>query len=125
MLRELIDRLIQTGQVDFEGEYEIEWVDPFEVNPQDKASIEYLQERTNALRGQTEYIDEVRKRKGMLPLPNKEGERLQMMPGQFGSPTVQGAANQQGTSEPSDNPGDPTQNAPDEESLFEKVKKGE
>lgn len=119
MLRELIDRLIQTGQVDFDGEYSIEWVDPFEVNPQDKASIEYLQERTNALRGQTETIDEVRARKGMEPMPNGEGERLQMMPGQFGSPTVQGAANQQGTATPSDNPGDPNQNQPDSLFIFE------
>jgi len=33
-LRELIDRLIQTGQIVFTGEYEVEWIDPFEVNPQ-------------------------------------------------------------------------------------------
>lgn len=125
MLRELIDRLIQTGQVEFSGDYFIDWIDPFMVNPQDKASIEYLQERTNALRGQTETVDEVRARKGMPPLPNGEGKHLQLQPGQFGSPAVVGAANQQGTGKPSDNPGDPTQNGPDSVNFIYELKNKE
>ena len=132
MLRELTDRLIQTGQVEFDGEYFIEWVDPFEVNPQDKASIEYLQERTNALRMQSETIDEVRARKGMKPLPNGEGKKLLPLPGQFSNPSVGGAANQQEPEEtkppeqPTENPAEQGQSVAGEEStLFDKVKAGD
>jgi len=109
LLRELIDRLIQTGQVDFDGEYLVEWVDPFSVNPQDKAAIEFLEERTNALRMQSEYIDEVRKRKGMKPLPDGEGAMLMPQPGQFGGiPTQGGAPNQQAPERQPTEPETPT-----------------
>lgn len=132
MLRELIDRLIQTGQVEFDGEYFIDWVDPFEVNPQDRASIEYLQERTNALRLGTETIDEVRARKGMEPLPDGAGAMIMPQPGQFASPSTQGAANQENPAEtrppeqPTENPAEQGQSvATEEETLFEKVKTGD
>lgn len=132
MLRELIDRLIQTGQVDFDGEYLIEWTDPFEVNPQDKASIEYLEERTNALRLQSETIDEVRARKGMPPLPDGAGEGLLPQPGQFGSPSTGGAANQEEPAEtrppeqPTENPAEQGQSvATEEKTLFQKVSSGD
>ena len=128
MLRELIDRLIQTGQVEFDGEYFIEWTDPFEVNPQDKASIEYLQERTNALRMQSETIDEVRKRKGMEPLPNGEGKKLLPLPGQFANPSAGGAKNQEQPAEtrepeqPKENPAEQGKAvASEEKTLFEKT----
>ncbi len=125
MLRELIDRLIQTGQVSFDGEYTIEWTDPTSVNPQDKAAIEFLQERTNALRLQTETIDEVRERKAMPALPDGAGETILPQPGQFGNPTTEGAANQEEPSRQKMEPEEPettqkTPPAPDSR-LFDKV----
>lgn len=87
MAREVIDRLIQTGQVEFDGEYIIEWIDPFTVNPQDRSAMEFLNERTNVLRLQTETPDEVRKRKQMGPLPDGKGKELVKMPGQAPSGT--------------------------------------
>ena len=81
MLRELINRLIQTGQVEFDGEYTIDWVDPFEVNPQDSAAIAFMVERTTALQTY-KTINEIRKEKGLKPLP--EGNVLMLQPGQFG-----------------------------------------
>lgn len=125
MLRELIDRLIQTGQVEFDGEYTIEWTDPTSVNPQDKAAIEFLQERTNALRLQTETIDEVRERKAMEPLPDGAGKEILPQPGQFG-PTTQGAANQEEPFNQATKPAKPettekTPPAAPDERLFDKV----
>lgn len=120
MLRELIDRIIETGQVDFDGDYVIEWVDPFEVNPQDKAAIEYMEERTNALRMQSETIDEVRARKGMPPLPDGAGEMLLPQPGQFGSPSVAGAPNQ---TEPERPETEPEETTKPESTLLDKTMK--
>ena len=91
MLTELIDRLIQTGQVEFNGDYEINWVDPFEVNPQDKAAIEFMEERTNALKTYM-TINERRALEGLDPLPDDQGEALMLQPGQ--NPTWGGTANQ-------------------------------
>ena len=81
MLRELIDRLIQTGQVDFDGEYTIDWVDPFEVNPQDSAAIAFMVERTTALQTY-KTINEIRREKGLPPIDG--GNVLMTQPGQFG-----------------------------------------
>ena len=100
MLRELIDRLIATGQVDFSGEYIIDWVDPFEINPQDRAAIEFLKERTNNLRLAHMTLNEVRERTGEnLADLGEEGEVIVGLPGQQ-NPT-QGNENQQ---EPSRQP---------------------
>lgn len=121
LLRELIDRLMQSGQVKFRGDYFIDWIDPFEVNPQDKASIEFLQERTNSLRLQTEYIDEVRERKGMKPLPNGEGERLLMMPGQGGIQEQGGPPNQEEPSRQPTEPEEPTGGGEEETELLDQL----
>ena len=91
MLRELIDRLIQTGQVNFDGEYTIDWVDPFEVNPQDKAAIEFIISRTYM--NQTwKTINEIRKENGMLPIEG--GDVLLLQPGQMGLQGSNPAPNQ-------------------------------
>ena len=85
MLRELIDRLIQTGQIDYGGEYVIEWVDPFEVNPQDAAAIKFMDARTTALET-WKTINEVRKEHGYEEIEG--GDVLMLQPGQmspFGS----------------------------------------
>ena len=94
MLRELIDRIIETGQVDFDGEYVIEWIDPFEVNPQDKAAIEFLEARTIATMGPYMKVNEARKMMKLSPLQDKRGEELVTLPGQLGNPSVGGPENQ-------------------------------
>jgi hypothetical protein len=77
--RELIDRLIQSGQIkESPAEYVIEWIDPFEVNPQDKAAIEFMETRTMALKTWM-TINEKRKLDG-LP-PHKDGDVLSSLPG--------------------------------------------
>ncbi len=131
MLRELIDRLIQTRQVEFEGEYFIEWIDPFEVNPQDKASIDYLLTRKAALQLQYMKIDEVRAQFALPPLPDGAGEELLPQPGQFGqtAPSTKGAANQEKPAEtrepeqPKENPAEQNKSVAgeSEERLIDRV----
>ena len=116
LLRELIDRLIATGQVDFDGEYIIDWVDPFEINPQDRAAIEFLKERTNNLRLAHMTLNEVRERTGEnLKSLGEKGEMVVGLPGQ--NPT-QGNQNQQ---EPSRQPTEPEQPASRDPSLMDKT----
>ena len=91
-LRELIDRLIQTGQIVFTGEYEVEWIDPFEVNPQDKASIEFLETRTRALKTWL-TINEVRAEEGKGKIDG--GDVLMSMPGQMVPEGSEPAPNQE------------------------------
>jgi len=69
---ELIRRLMETGQVDFDYEnkgFKLEWGDAFELNELDTARV-HLQE-SMALKNETEYLrlDEVRDRAGEKPLP--------------------------------------------------------
>lgn len=96
MLRELIDRIIQTGQVKFTGEYKIEWIDPFEVNPQDKAAIEFMIGR-NLAQKTWWTVNEKRVAEGMEPIEG--GDVLALQPGQsspFNSPSEgQNAPNQE------------------------------
>ena len=94
MLRDLIDRLIDTGQIDYDGDYVVEWIDPFEVNPQDKSSIEFMDTRTLSLRTWM-TINEKRALEG-LP-PHKDGDVLASLPGQVTA-----------GSEPAPNQKDPT-----------------
>jgi len=68
MLRELIDRLIQTGQINHDGEYLVEWIDPFEVNPQDKSAMKFMDARTTVLEMQYMTVNEIRGIKGLPPL---------------------------------------------------------
>jgi len=69
---ELIRRLMETGQVDFDYEnkaFTLEWKEAFELTEIDQARVR-LQE-SMAGRNETEYLklDEVRKRAGEKPLP--------------------------------------------------------
>jgi len=101
MLRELLDRLIQTGQVEHEGDYEVEWVDPFEVNPQDKAAIEFMDARTMALKSWM-TVNEIRAKFG-LP-PRDDGDVLMLQPGQLimqgSNPAPNQKAPERGETEP-------------------------
>ena len=119
ILRELIDRLIATGQIDFDGEYMIDWIDPFEINPQDRAAIEFLKERTNNLRLAHMTLNEVRERTGEnLKNLGEKGEMVVGLPGQ--NPT-QGNQNQQ---EPSRQPTN-TDPREEETGLFDQTMKME
>lgn len=84
MLRELIDRLIQTGQIEYSGEYLVEWIDPFEVNPQDKSAMAFMDARTTVLEMQYMTVNEIRKIKGLPPIEGYDiilGLPGQMVPG--------------------------------------------
>ena len=67
IIRELIDRLIQTGQIEFDGEYKIDWFSAFEVNPQDQAAMAFMDARTNDLKLSFMTINEVRELNGLPP----------------------------------------------------------
>lgn len=114
MLREVIDRIIQTGQiVDAPTEYEVEWVDPFEVNPQDKAAIEFMQERTLSVINYM-TINEKRALKNLPPLP--DGDVLSLQPGGF--QPGQEAPNQE---EPSPTETEPEETEKNESTLLDRV----
>lgn len=115
LLRELINRLIQTGQVEFSGDYEIEWVDPFEVNPQDKAAIEFMKARTTALQTY-KTINEVRKENGMEPIDG--GDVLMSQPGQQWGGGSTPAPNQQ---EPESAETEPEGGTPNNATLLDRT----
>ena len=117
LLRDIIDRLIQTGQVDFDGEYTIEWVDPFEVNPQDKAAIEFMKARTTAIES-WKTINEIRREKGMEPIEG--GDVLMLQPGQYGPGGFGGqpTPNQQ---EPERGETEPEEGTPNESTLLDRA----
>lgn len=59
--RELIDRLIETGQIETSAEdYELEWVSPFEISERDKAQIEQTKANTNVQELKYKTVNEVR-----------------------------------------------------------------
>lgn len=86
IVRELIDRLIDTGQVTHRDErrtsptkdYRIEWNYPQLIHERDQATIEYLKERAQAERLRYRTIDEVRAKSEdeLGPLPDGQGEVL-------------------------------------------------
>ncbi len=79
VLRELIDRLQDSRQVP-KKEYVIDWIDPFEVNPQDKSAMAFMDTRTLAL--QTwKTINEIRAEQGLEPIDG--GDVLMLLPGQM------------------------------------------
>ena len=121
MLRELIDRVIQTNQVkDAPPEYDIEWIDPFEVNPQDKASIEFMQTRTTALKTWI-TINEARALDHLDPLP-KGGDVLMSMPGQMAGGGGENAPNQK---EPTPTETEPEETTQSSSTLLDKIIKTE
>lgn len=115
LLRDLIDRLIATGQITYSGEYVIDWVDPFEVNPQDKAAIEFMEERTVNLKNYM-TINEIRE---MMNLPPREdGDVLMLMPGQMNPEGSTPAPNQE---EPNSAETEPEEGSPSESTLLDRV----
>jgi len=112
-LNTLIEKLIQTGQVEFDGEFSIAWVDPFEVNPQDKASIEFLQARTQALQTYM-TINEIRELNGLDPLP-EGGDVLMLQPGQMAGGSSEPAPNQEKPASPEE----PEEGSPNNATLLD------
>ena len=114
-LRDVIDRLIKTGQIKFNGEYVIDWVDPFEVNPQDKAAIEFMETRTRALKT-WKTINEVREEENLPPV--EEGDVLMLLPGQMVPGGSEPAPNQK---EPERPETEPEEGSPNESTLLDRM----
>lgn len=68
--RELIDILRATGQVEFDGDYVLEFLSAFQINQQDEAAIGFMQARENELKLTYMTLNEVRVLNG---LPDVEG----------------------------------------------------
>ena len=115
-LRDLLDRLIETGQIEFSGEYVIDWVDPFEVNPQDAASIEFMEARTEGLKTYM-TINEVRDLNGLPPVEG--GEALMLQPGQMNPGGSEPAPNQEG---PVPTETEPEEGTPNNATLLDRLK---
>ncbi len=115
VIRELVDRLIQTGQIEYEGDYVIDWVDPFEVNPQDKAAIEFMETRTRALQTWKTF-NELRAEEGLEPIEG--GDVLMSLPGQMAPGGSEPAPNQE---EPAATSSEPEEGSPSESTLLDKV----
>ncbi len=87
-LRWLIDSLIASGQIDAQvKDYRISWRGGFEVNDKDHMTALLLEEQANQIRLEYMYIDDVRALKGLLPLPNGEGQKLRQS-GSTGFPPI-------------------------------------
>ena len=115
MLRELIDRLIQTGQVaDSPAEYVIEWIDPFEVNPQDAAAIEFMETRTLALKTWL-TINEKRAIQGLSA--HKDGNVLSSLPGMV----TGGGESTPNQEEPTTTKTEPEESEKNESSLLDRT----
>lgn len=82
IVRELIDRIIETGQVNYQDRrrtpptkgYVIHWNYPQLTPELSQAQINFLNERANAERTKWMTIDELRIMNDLPPLPNGEGE---------------------------------------------------
>lgn len=77
-VRQLIDALIECGQIRFKyntrREYRIVWNGGFELSEKDKASIELSQAQARSLKSGWMSIDEIRAEQGIEALPNGAGK---------------------------------------------------
>jgi len=111
----LVQKLIQTGQVEHDGDFAVDWIDPFEVNPQDKAAMEFMNARTQAL--QTfRTINEVRELNGLDPIDG--GDVLMLQPGQMAGGAGEPAPNQE---EPAPVETEPEEGTPNNATLLDRV----
>lgn len=124
LLMELIDRLIATGQVKHTGDYMIEWIDPFEVNPQDKAAIEFLEARTVATMGPYMTVNEAREKMKLPPLEDERGEQLITLPGQMQNPAIGGPSNQTGATTPEESESEKVEQSMMDKTLENELKTG-
>ncbi len=71
-VRALIDILISTGQVSFDGEYTIKWNGTARIDALDMAKIEVLEVTANEKKLKYMTVDEVRDTLGLGPYPEEE-----------------------------------------------------
>jgi hypothetical protein len=71
---DLIDRLMETGQIEQVEDYNLVWPPSFELSDQTVAEIELRQAQAYKLMLSWMTVDEVRKKQGLLPLPNGAGQ---------------------------------------------------
>jgi len=75
-LWELIDRLMDTGQIRRVNDYKVVWPSGFELNEKDKAAVGLQQAQARNLRSSWCTVDELRAEEGKEPLPNGEGQTV-------------------------------------------------
>jgi phage-related protein (TIGR01555 family) len=77
-LRQLIDLLIEAGQIQQVEEHKINWLGGFEVNPVDKSVIEVNNARADSLREDFLTVNELRARQDppLNPVPGPDGEAI-------------------------------------------------
>jgi len=71
---ELIDRLMETGQIRKVNDYRVVWPGGVELSEKDRASVELQLAQARALKLQYCTVDEVRAEEDKEPLPDKAGE---------------------------------------------------
>lgn len=71
---ELIDRLMETGQIRRVNDYKIVWPGGVELSEKDRASVELMLAQARALKLQYKMVDEVRAEEDLKALPDKAGE---------------------------------------------------
>lgn len=71
-VRSVIDIIISTGQVDFDGEYILKWNSSIQIDDLDKAKIEVLEATANEKKLLWMTKDELREQLGLGPYPEEE-----------------------------------------------------
>jgi len=73
-IRDLIDRLIETGQIRYKWNvnrgYKIRWLGAFEMNEKDKADVELRLAQARSWATDWKTVDELRAEEGLDPLPD-------------------------------------------------------
>jgi hypothetical protein len=72
-IRELVDRLMETGQIHEVADSRVVWPAWFELSGTSKAAIELQQAQARNLRSNWCTVNELRAEEGKDPLPNGEG----------------------------------------------------
>jgi hypothetical protein len=71
---DLIDRLMETGQIRRVSDYRVVWPGGVELSEKDRASVELMQAQARTLKLQYSKVDEVRAEEDKAALPDKAGE---------------------------------------------------
>ena len=79
---DLIDLLMETGQIDRVGDYNLVWPAGFELSDQTVADIALKEAQARSLQLKWMIVDEVRKDQGLDPLPEDAGQVVLGLPRQ-------------------------------------------
>jgi hypothetical protein len=71
---DLVERLMETGQIRRVNDYKIVWPGGVELSEKDRASVELMLAQARALKLQYKMVDEVRAEEDLKALPDKAGE---------------------------------------------------